>query len=104
MLVALNGQEALDLLLTHCQDATPKQPVLMFLDVNMPVMNGIAFLEDYQQLPLAHKNSVVIVLLTTSLHPHDVQRAGQLPVVSIISKPLTKDKVSQVLKMHFPIY
>ena len=98
---ALNGQQALDLLATSCTTPdAPTCPALVFLDVNMPVMDGFAFLETYQQLPLA-QSPIIIVMLTTSLHPADVQRANQLPVAGFLTKPLTAEKVAQVLADHF---
>ena len=98
---ALNGQQALDLLATSCTTPdAPACPALIFLDVNMPVMGGFEFLETYQQLPLAH-TPIIIIMLTTSLHPADVQRAHQLPVAGFLAKPLTEEKVAQVLHMHF---
>ena len=100
---ALNGREALDLLAASCTaPEAPACPALIFLDVNMPVMDGFAFLEAYQQLPLAQQRAIVIVMLTTSLHSADVQRAAQLPVAGFLTKPLTAEKVAQVLADHFP--
>ena len=97
-----NGQEALDLLAASCSTPdAPACPALIFLDVNMPVMDGFAFLEAYQQLPLARQRAVVIVMLTTSLHPTDVQRANQLPVAGFLTKPLTAAKMAQVLADYF---
>ncbi len=99
---ARNGQEALDVLATSCTTPdAPACPVLIFLDVNMPVMGGFEFLETYQQLPLAQQHATVIVMLTTSLHPADVQRADRLPVAGFLTKPLTAAKVAQVLADHF---
>ncbi|MBH8560389.1 response regulator [Hymenobacter negativus] len=99
---ALNGQEALDVLATSCTTPdAPTCPVLIFLDVNMPVMGGFEFLEAYQRLPLAQRRAIVIVMLTTSLHPADVQRAGSLPVAGFLTKPLTAEKIQQVLQQHF---
>lgn len=101
LLVALNGQEALDIMVTRCRENSPQCPVLVFLDVKMPVMNGFDFLEAYQQLPMAHKESVVIIMLTTSLHPQDMHRLNQLPISGLLSKPLNREKVDQVLRTHF---
>lgn len=101
VLVAQNGQEALDLLATNCQEFTPHCPALLFLDVKMPVMNGFEFLEAYQKLPWAQERTIIIVVLTTSLHPQDMQRVAQLPVAGFLSKPLTHDKVDQILRKYF---
>lgn len=99
---ALNGQEALDALRTHCQPPTPNCPALVFLDINMPVMNGFEFLEAYRHLPLAQQRAVVIVMLTTSVSPRDLARLQDLPVAGFLAKPLTEEKVAQVVADHFP--
>ena len=102
ILVAQDGHEALALLATQCQPLTPQCPRLILLDVNMPGMNGIQFLEAYQQSPLAAQKAIVIVMLTTSLHPRDVQRVQQLNAVDgFISKPLTAAKLETILAEHF---
>ncbi len=100
--VALNGREGLELLGGDCvEEADEFCPALIFLDVNMPVMNGFEFLDAYKQLPLAQRRDIVIVILTTSLHPRDVQRVDQLPVAAFLNKPLTAAKVTQILETHF---
>ena len=97
---ALNGQEALDDL-RACQDQHISSPALIFLDVNMPVMGGIAFLEAYQQLPPAQRSAVVVVMLTTSVNTRDQLRTEQLPVADYLTKPLTQQQVERVLAQHF---
>ena len=101
LLVALNGQEALDLLAVHCEAATEECPVLILLDIKMPVMDGFAFLAAYDQLPLHQKQAIIIVMLTTSLHPKDVDRVQQLNIAGFLNKPLTEAKINDVLKNHF---
>jgi CheY-like chemotaxis protein len=103
ILVAEDGEQALRELSQYCSPPTASCPALILLDVNMPGMNGIEFLEEYQHLPLAAQHPIVIVMLTSSLHPRDVQRVEQLSVVTdFISKPLTKEKVEGLLQAHFP--
>ena len=102
LLVATNGVEALHIL-THVllPAAAAPGPVLVLLDVNMPVMNGIEFLEAYQQLLPDQRQAVVIVMLTTSLHPRDLARIQALPVASLVSKPLSEEKINAILREHF---
>ena len=99
-----NGQAGLDLLRTYCQPSAPHAhcPTLVFLDINMPVLDGFGFLEAVQRLPAAERQGVVIVVLTTSVSPRDLARLEGLPVAGSLSKPLTAAKLNQVLADHFP--
>ena len=94
LLIAHNGREAL----TALNQANPS---LILLDVNMPVMNGIEFLEAYVQLPQAQRQAIVVVMLTTSLHSRDLERVQELPIAGLVNKPLTREKVDTILQMHF---
>ena len=99
---ALNGAEALALLQACCREAPDTFPALILLDLNMPVMDGFEFLEAYQQLPPGPRQHTIVVVLTTSRNPKDVERAQGLPISSYLTKPLTRDKISQLLLEHFP--
>jgi CheY-like chemotaxis protein len=101
LLIAINGQEALNLLTEHCHDVTDECPVLILLDIKMPVMDGFAFLEAYDKLPLPQKQAIIIVMLTTSLHPQDVDRVQKLNIAGFLNKPLTEAKVNEILKNYF---
>lgn len=101
VLVAGNGQQALNLLDDHCQLPTsPTCPALILLDINMPLMNGIDFLKAYAQRP-ERENPTVVIMLTTSLNPKDVEQMQGLPIKGYLNKPLTRDKMNQVLHEHF---
>ncbi|OGX91683.1 response regulator [Hymenobacter coccineus] len=102
VLVAGNGQQALDLLHTHCQAATSSTcPALILLDMKMPRMNGFEFLQAYAQRPEQENPSVVIIMLTTSLNPLDIAKMQGLPIAGYLTKPLTREKINQVLQEHF---
>lgn len=101
VLVAENGEQALRTLDQTC--STPESvacPRLILLDMNMPVLNGLAFMEAYVQMPLTEP-PIVVVMLTTSLHKHDLTRAQALPIAGFLNKPLTKEKVTALLQQHF---
>ena len=97
--VALNGLEALDYLKSEKQP----RPDLVFLDINMPKMNGWEFLEEHNKLPEEQKANVIVIMLTTSSNPEDKKRAEHYAdATAFNSKPLTKEMLTQILERYFP--
>jgi CheY-like chemotaxis protein len=76
-------------------------PDLIFLDINMPGMNGWEFLDEYNKIMDPTKNSLVVTMLTTSDNPDDKARAKDWKFVSdFITKPLTKEMMEKILAAH----
>jgi CheY-like chemotaxis protein len=99
VLIAQNGQEALALLANHCGPFAATCPALVLLDIHMPVMGGIDFLAAYQPQPPTP--GIRVVILTTSVHPHDLERLQSLPHLAVLQKPLTRAKIDALLQEHF---
>ena len=98
LLTAEDGARALDLIENT---AGPNEPALILLDVNMPGMGGIEFLEAYRQLPQAQRGATVIIMLTTTMDARDLSRLEELNIAGLVSKPLTKEKIADILQLHF---
>lgn len=70
-------------------------PDLIFLDINMPIMNAWSFIEIYEANNFAH---VPIYILSSSIDERDISRAKELKLVKeYLIKPLRKDALRQLL-------
>jgi CheY-like chemotaxis protein len=96
-----DGVDALAALQDLAAGAHTTSPVLVLLDVKMPGMDGMAFVDAYQQLPENQQQAVVIVLHTASMSSVDLARIESLPIAGLVSKPLTKEKLDTILQLHF---
>lgn len=95
--VVNTGVQALE----YLQDETRQRPNIIFLDINMPVMNGWEFLEEYAHLPSETRGKTLVIMLTTSLNPADRQRADENPLVNgFINKPLDEDNIRQIMTAY----
>jgi CheY-like chemotaxis protein len=96
-----DGAEALEFLTTPVEGAYP-QPDILFLDINMPRMNGWEFLKAYEMLPDEQKAKIILILLTTSFNPEDKERAMAHPYVKdFANKYLSKESLLDILHRHF---
>jgi CheY-like chemotaxis protein len=107
--IAMNGKEALDFLTTEHHDRLSgtsfSQPELIFLDINMPIMDGWEFLEEYHKLPEEQKGKVVFIMLTTSLNPADKSRAETMIENGCFQyKPLTQAMIRTIMEQNYPDY
>jgi CheY-like chemotaxis protein len=67
----------------------------------MPVMDGFKLLAAYRALPEEQRCAKVVTMLTTSLHPRDVERAAQLSASVYLNKPLAAEKLRALVQDHF---
>ncbi len=102
--VSVNGEEALSYLKSSAEQpqpgSTPK-PNIIYLDINMPRMDGFEFLMEYKRLPENIRSKVMIIVLTNSLNPDDKKLMDAVQEVSEFqNKPLTVERVKKTVEKY----
>ena len=93
-----NGKDALNGLRLH-SDAGNKLPSIIFLDLNMPIMNGWEFLNDFCKIDASELNDTVVYIISSSVDPRDLVRIKDYPIVKdYILKPVTANDLEVIQK------
>jgi CheY-like chemotaxis protein len=87
---AQNGLQAIELLNASVDNDKPL-PDIILLDLNMPIMDGFGFLDAFRNLEHPQKHRIKIIIVTSSMHPEDLQRAKDYGVTSYLTKPLKEE-------------
>ena len=92
------AREALAVLETAAAQNNPL-PEFIFLDLNMPDLNGFDFLQALMDAPFEALRKINIVVVTSSLHDQDVLKAYSFPMVKeFLDKPLDMQTFMTILK------
>ncbi|SHJ49193.1 Response regulator receiver domain-containing protein [Maribacter aquivivus] len=97
ILVYNNGQDALDGL-TKISLAKEPLPDVIFLDLNMPILNGWEFLDEFKNCQSERSKSITIYIISSSVDPRDLERVKDYDQVdNYILKPITPDDLAKIL-------
>lgn len=94
----LNGKFAIEQLLEIKNTSPDQLPDYILLDINMPIMNGWEFLDEYIRHDIDSTGKVKIFIISSSVFNNDINKAKSYTLVKdFISKPLSVDKIREVL-------
>lgn len=102
----VNGKQAFDYLYNvsnnnyETESENYFKPELIFLDINMPVMDGFEMLDLYERLSPDFRKNIIMAVLTTSTHPQDTDNSRKYNA-EYLTKPLTVEKVNALLSRYF---
>lgn len=101
-----SGIDALDFLKNLDKPTTTEDrfiPHIILLDINMPIMDGFQFLNEFDKIKNDDVKQICVYILSSSINPQEIKKAScEKCCKGFISKPLTVEKVDEVLKNYRP--
>jgi CheY-like chemotaxis protein len=95
-----SGKSALEYLEDHKSDHA-RLPDLIFLDINMPIVDGFVFLYEFEKFDYSIKDKCKVIILSSSDNKRDIDKiVNNDHVIKFITKPLTEialEEVSQIV-------
>ncbi|TSD64111.1 response regulator [Inquilinus sp. KBS0705] len=97
IMACLNGKFAIDQLAEIQRKDPNKLPDYILLDINMPIMNGWEFLDEYKRLNIDPLGKSKIYIISSSVFSNDINKARSYPLVKdFVSKPLNVEKIKEL--------
>lgn len=101
IMACLNGKFAIDQLVELQRNDPSKLPDYILLDINMPIMNGWEFLDEYKRLNIDPSGKSKVFIISSSVFSNDINKARSYPLVKdFISKPLNVDKIVELFRVE----
>ncbi|HKJ47640.1 MAG TPA: response regulator [Christiangramia sp.] len=101
LLIYKNGKEALDYFKEIMENVTDedKLPDIIFLDLNMPVMDGWEFLTEFIKIKNNLNKKITLYVVSSSIDPRDLERAKSFNLVTdYLIKPIELKKFEKIFE------
>jgi CheY-like chemotaxis protein len=98
ILVFSDGEEAIEFLIDHVKNQE-ELPDVIFLDINMPIMDGWQFLEEYIKLKPKVDKKITIYMVSSSVDPADMDRAKKInEITNYLIKPVKQEQLRELIE------
>lgn len=92
-----DGAKALEHLLTH-QNTNDELPDIILLDINMPVMDGFQFMEEFTELLPKISKNIKVYMVSSSMDPKDIKKVERIEAISdYLIKPVNANQIKEIL-------
>ncbi len=99
--ISKNGKDGLDSFVQLNNQIEGEDMAIVFLDLNMPIMNGWEFLDNISKIKEGIKMNYKIYILSSSINPDDKKKAKEnVLVTGFLTKPLTKEYLELLKTEH----
>jgi len=94
-----SGKSALEYLRQH-EDELERLPEIIFLDINMPIVDGFVFLYEFEKFSDTLKSKCKVIILSSSDNKRDIDKIiNNDHVIKFITKPLTEVALAEIKEM-----
>lgn len=101
VIVKNSGKSALDYLEEN-KDIPESLPEIIFLDINMPIVDGFVFLYEYEKFNNEIKDKCRVIILSSSDNKRDIDKiVNNDYVIKFVTKPLTEKTLEEIKTIEF---